>query len=134
MREFFDAPPFPGAFARKLKARFLGPFAAAARASTAWGRSIEMLIAVLLQADRVALERPWRGWYVADVLTLTMKVGEANWEAATAALRGYLERDGNEEGDDAGDEVPINARSRGVWDVREELEDLLRQWKEHVPA
>lgn len=51
-----------------------------------WGRSVEMIVAVLMQAERMALERPFRAWYVADIVTLTMKLGDDGWRAVESAL------------------------------------------------
>lgn len=94
IREFFDSPPYPGFYTSQLTHQFLGSKAMAN--DTAWGRSLEMLIAVLMQADRMALERPWRAWYAADALTLTMRIGEYTWEAVGRSLRSWIENGGLE--------------------------------------
>ena len=88
IREFFDSPPYPGSYANRLKLQFLGSRALAN--DSPWGRSLEMVVAVLLQADRMALERPWRAWYVADALTLTMRIGEWTWDLVVQSLKEWV--------------------------------------------
>ena len=88
VREFFDSPPRPGAYTNRLKLRFLGSKTLAN--DSPWGRSLEMLVAVLLQADRMALERPWRAWYVADALTQTMRIGEWTWDLVIRSLKEWV--------------------------------------------
>lgn len=116
IREFFDSPPYPGFYTAQLTHQFLGSKAMAN--DTAWGRSLEMLIAVLMQADRMALERPWRAWYAADALTLTMRIGEWTWEAVGKSLRQWIEDGGLEsaqpriiEEEEAGSSPPIRKTS-----------------------
>ena len=92
IREFFDSPPRPGAYTNRLKLRFLGSRTLAN--DSPWGRSLEMLVAVLLQADRMALERPWRAWYVADALTQTMRIGEWTWDIVARALKEWVSNGG----------------------------------------
>ena len=108
IREFFDSPPQPGYYTNKLKLRFLGSKALAN--DSPWGRSLEMVIAVLLQADRMALERPWRAWYMADALTLTMRIGEWTWEMVVGVLRKWVKGGGL----DQDEEVTRGDKERGL--------------------
>ena len=146
--ELFDAPPpppnarrrTPGVHARRLKDRFLGPLASAARGATPWGRSLEMAIAVLLQADRLSLEKPWRAWYFADALTLTMALGADAWAAVARTLREYLdERVREVNGSDTSPDVAVGGeqveglvkgepRSRKIWDLEKELKAFDEGW------
>lgn len=138
IRELFDAPHSQmGLYARQLKKRFLGLGTRAATTTTPWGRSLEMCIAVLLQADRMALERPWRGWYFADALTLTMKLGEGSWAEVEAEMMAYLNEEAetrareNQEGPmtEAADEE-VGRASTKVWDLAEVVVSFLRRWEE----
>ena len=160
IREFFDAPSYTGYYTSQLQSRFLGSRALAN--DSPWGRSLEMVIAVLLQADRMALERPWRAWYVADALTQTMRVGEWTWEEVVRALKGWIQAGGlasyefglgNGEGNTGFAEPktePFSSgssgggsikaqdegepRSRGVWDLRAVAGRFLREWGEPLLA
>lgn len=114
MHESFSTPARPGTFARALKTRFL-------RTPAPWGRSLEMLLSVLLQTTRMALEKPWRAWYFADVATLTMALGEPTWRAVEAALEGYLR-----------ERCAAGRASVGpgaVWDLREAAERAAEEWE-----
>ena len=76
-----------------------------------------MVIAVLLQADRMALERPWRAWYVADALTLTMRIGEVTWDMVAGALSRWI----LEGGLDADEALIAEDRERGLDDGSEDV-------------
>lgn len=84
MRETFDHPKGAGHFVREIKHHFL-------TSTRPWARSIEMLIAVLLQSDRMKLEEAWRAWYVADAATLPMGLTGLQCLAIEAALVEFLE-------------------------------------------
>ena len=151
VREFFDDAhaltdgrrrPLGHQTRRILKERFLGDFSPAGP-STLWGRSLEMTVAVLLQADRLALEKPWRGWYFADALTLTMALGEEAWASVGKALRGFLmesvDQQKHEEAMSLAGEMSVGGervealvkgqpRSRKVWDLEKELGRTLEAW------
>ena len=68
MRELFDSPHASGRFVRELKSKLLV-------AGTPCGRSLEMLVMVLIKHDRMALEKARRAWYIADAITVTMNSG-----------------------------------------------------------
>ena len=123
MREFFDSPNKPGDFIAKLQSRFLGEATAhhMLAPSTPLGKSIEMMLAVLLQADRMALERPYRGWYFADALTLTMGLSEETWAMAAVGLMRYLANEG-------GQEIVVGSRSATVWDLEAALREFSKEW------
>ena len=123
MCEFFDSPKKPGDFIAKLQARFLGEATANSMLapSTPLGKSLEMMLAVLLQADRMALERPYRGWYFADALTLTMGLSEETWGLAAEGLMRYLMNEG-------GQEIVAGSRSATVWDLDAAVKEFRREW------
>ena len=81
-----------------------------------------MVIAVLLQADRLALERPWRGWYFADGLTITMSIGENDWRKVERELRAYVVV--------GGFGVQEGSRSSAVWDFAAMGARFLREWEQ----
>ena len=151
IREFFDSPPHPGYYTSQLKHRFLGCKAMAN--DTPLGRSIEMLIAVLIQADRMALERPWRAWYAADALTLTMRITQYKWEEISVALREWVLEGGldmpqpqivEEISDIKDTNIRLDTtntrdgfesafpepRSREIWDLGSIGRSFLRDWEE----
>ena len=110
VQHFFDGDAPESGF-RRIKARLLGDVAGDKASMAAWGRSLEMVVHVLLAADRFALERPWRAWYFADALTIAMKIGECQWDAVESVLRDYL-AERCEEADSL-----VGARSSKVWNV-----------------
>ncbi|MCJ1284197.1 hypothetical protein MMC26_003528 [Xylographa opegraphella] len=113
IRELFDSPEISGRFVRELKARFFDN-------TTAWGRSLEMLTAVLVKHSRVALEKGWRAWYVADAVTTTMNFGDDAWVTAERNMLAYL-------WDDAVKAVP-GPRSSCIWDLQTVYKGFLRAW------
>jgi hypothetical protein len=113
----------PDSGAKRLTTRFLGQRADKA-AMAAWGRSLEMVIHVLLAADRLALERPWRAWYFADALTLTMKLGNDAWAAVDTMLRDYLDERCREV------EQLVGARSAELWSLKRVLEAVELAWSQ----
>ena len=151
VREFFEEAeptangrrrPLGRQTRRILQERFLGDFAPTGSAAL-WGRSLEMMVAVLLQSDRLALEKPWRGWYFADALTLTMALGAEAWAGVGHVLEAFLregvERQRREEAMArdtgmmlAGERVDAlvrgQPRHRKVWDLEKEFGRAMEAW------
>ncbi|MCJ1377925.1 hypothetical protein MMC17_001021 [Xylographa soralifera] len=113
IKELFDSPETSGRFVCGLKARFFDN-------TTAWGRSLEMLTMVLVKHSRVALEKGWRAWYIADVVTTTMNFGEDAWAIAEHNMLEYL-------WNHATKDVP-GPRSSRIWDLRTVYEGFLSAW------
>ncbi|MCJ1387697.1 hypothetical protein MMC18_000540 [Xylographa bjoerkii] len=113
IRELFDSPATSGQFVCELKARFFD-------SSTTWGRSLEMLAMVLIKHSRLALEKGWRAWYIADVVTMTMNFGEESWAIAEHNMREYLWNHATK--------VVLGRRSSQIWDLQSTLESFLSAW------
>ncbi|MCJ1398172.1 hypothetical protein MMC11_001369 [Xylographa trunciseda] len=113
IRELFDSPATSGQFVSGLKARFFD-------STTPWGRSLEMLAMVLIKHSRVALEKGWRAWYIADVVTTTMNFGEDSWAITQHNMLDYL-------WNHAVKVVP-GPRSSQIWDLQSTLAGFLSAW------
>ena len=81
-----------------------------------------MVIHVLLAADRLALERPWRAWDFADALMVAMKLKQENWYEVERDLRCDIVERINES------EPPVGLRSAEVWDIKEVHEWMQEDW------
>ena len=114
MRELFDSPHTSGRFVRELKSKLLGT-------ETPWGRSLEMLVMVLIKHDRMALEKAWRAWYIADVITVTMNSGQETWRAAEGKMLEYIRCYAMEA-------VP-GPRSSMMWNMRAMAELVINEWE-----
>jgi hypothetical protein len=114
IRELFDSPLDSGHFVRELKMRLLDTN------MTPWARSLEMLVMVLIKHDRIALEKAWRAWYVADVVTMTMNLGEETWMMAERKMLAYIQQE-------AIRAVP-GSRSSLIWDMRAIAEGFIDEW------
>jgi len=96
-----------------------------------------MIVAVLLQADRLALERPFRAWYVSDVVTLTMKLGELEWRAVEGGLwsdvgrcvdeRSDVGASANSSGTDGGATDDVGSDGR-VFDLVDMAGRFMEEW------
>ena len=113
IRELFDSPATSGRFVGELKARFFDN-------TTAWGRSLEMLTMVLVKHSRMALEKGWRAWYIADAVTTTMNFGDDDWATAESNMLAYL-------WNHAIKAVP-GPRSSRIWDLQTIYEGFLNAW------
>ena len=113
IKELFDSPATSGQFLSDVKARFFS-------ITTPWGRSLEMLAMVLIKHSRVALEKAWRAWYVADVVTTTMNFGDESWAIAERNMLEYLQSHAIK--------VTAGPRSSQIWDPKSTLEDFVRAW------
>ncbi|MCJ1419165.1 hypothetical protein MMC32_005518 [Xylographa parallela] len=113
IRELFDSPDTSGRFVCELKARFFD-------STTVWGRSLEMLTMVLIKHSRVALEKGWRAWYIADVVTTTMNFGDDAWAIAEHNMLEYL-------WNHALKAVP-SPRSSRIWELQTIYESFLSAW------
>ena len=130
VRELFDTPGRCGQFIHVLKSRLLGPM-------TPWGRSLEMLLHVLVKHERLALEKAWRAWYVADMITMTMSLSEETWIIAEARMMAYVREEAATAGLALSSSMPLSSssspppagrRSASVWSLRDTLDAFLGAW------
>ena len=113
IKEIFDSPDPPGRYVRKLKSDLVG-------ITTLWSRSLEILMMILLQHDRIALEKPWRWWYVADVVMMTMNIGQTTWRAIEETLLAYI--------GGSTFEASQTAQSGSIWDMQSMTQSFVQEW------
>lgn len=113
IRELFDSPSTSGQFVHDLKSRLLGTM-------TPWSRSLEMLVMVLIKHDRMALEKAWRAWYIADVVTMTMNLGEETWKIAEKKMQEYIVQEAIK--------ADTGPRTSLVWNMRVMADAFMVEW------
>jgi len=113
IRELFDSPSTSGQFVHDLKSRLLGTM-------TPWSRSLEMLVMVLIKHDRMALEKAWRAWYIADVVTMTMNLGEETWKIAEKTMQEYILQEAIK--------ADTGPRTALVWNMRVMADAVMVEW------
>jgi hypothetical protein len=112
----FDYPnQDPSILAGKLKATFLP-----GNAHTPGARSLEMLAVMMLQSNRMTMEKPWRCWYVADVGILTMRQSDSSWRRVEAELLDYIRQEKYL--------VGMRARSSALWDMGNIATIIVEAW------
>jgi hypothetical protein len=124
IEHFFD-PEGPGSGRHGLEDTFVGSRHDKITMAT-WGRSLQMVFHVLLKADRFMLEKPWRAFYFADALVLTMRLPKTSWSAIGEKLAEHLKNRTA-----PGALVKRESRlSHAVWDLKRNLDWVNGAWDE----
>ena len=75
---------------------------------------------VLIKHDRMALEKAWRAWYIADVVTMTMNLGEETWKIAEKKMQEYIVQEAIK--------ADTGPRTSLVWNMRVMADAFMVEW------
>ena len=84
------------------------------------GRSLGMLIRVILNSDRMALAEPLRSWYAAEVIAIALKTNVEIWQTMEADLLNYLAVDLQAN--------PADSLIRSLWDLNSMIQIVVDDW------